>query len=358
MNNFNVWPEDWYLNGSITSTQADIQSRMVTFDHLTSWKDYGVFAGSWMMEPVHADWCWDDDGWLSQYNDYDAWDLEYRPGKEMWAPGSNYYGTLDTHTFTNTVQGVAYWVTPRAWDLVEGETISVELSERPYWAVKPFKGVAAEAFTPGTGSPAKVAEVLANGYWGEMVLGHGPDASLYSSTYYDSDTKTITYVGPMSFMDDANTMSELHPELYPDLEQTGSPVTIMSVSRVSNYSMRIVEPGPYVAGMTYTLEVTAKNFTGVTVTDWNGTVDLSVVGGGAILGSSSLQFEVTDLGVKTTTIEFTAGSVIIMSEDRGFPLDIFGEITILTEIPEFPTLLIPVIGAVAVFVAFRRRKSK
>jgi hypothetical protein len=344
MTNFNVWPEDWYLNGTITSTQAD---------HLTNWKDYGVFTGAWMMEPVHADWTFDDDGWLSQYNDYEASDLEYRPGKEMWAPGSNYYGTLDTHTFTNTVQGVAYWVTPRAWDLVEGETIAIELSDRPFWAVKPFKGTAAEAFTPGTGSPAKVAEVMANGYWGEMVLGHGPDASLYSSTYYDSEAKTITYVGPLSFEDDDNSMTEL----YPGLEQTGSPLTIMSVSRVSNYSMRIVEPGPYVAGATYTLEVTAKNFTGATVTDWNGTVDLSVVGGGAILGASSLQFEVTDLGVKTTTIEFTSGSVIIRSEDRGFPLDIFGEIAVLTEIPEFPTLLIPVVGAVAVFVALRRRKT-
>lgn len=56
MNNFNVWPEDWYLNGTITSTGANVQSRMVTFDHITSWKDYSVYTGAWIMEPVHADW--------------------------------------------------------------------------------------------------------------------------------------------------------------------------------------------------------------------------------------------------------------------------------------------------------------
>jgi hypothetical protein len=363
MSNFNVWPEDWYLNGTITSSQADVQSRMVTFDHLTSWTDYNsllaegadgkTWAGSWMMEPVHADWAYDDSGgWVSQYNDYSAFAVNYRPGKEMWAPGSNYYGTDDIHDLAQTAQGVAYWVTPRAWDLVAGETIEIKLADR-FWAIEPYKGVATEDFKAG-GSTVKVAEVMAHGYWGEMVLGHGPDASLYSEDYYDPDTKTITYVGPMNFEDHHNDMPA-----YSDLEQTGSPNTILSVSRVSSYSMRIVEPGPYWVGETYTLEVTAKNYTDVTVTDWNGTVDLSVAQGGAVLGSSSLTFDPVDGGVATTTIEFTTtGTTVIEGEDNGFPLDVEGELTVSgVEIPEFPTLLIPVIGAVAVFVALRRRKS-
>ena len=318
MNNFNVWPEDWYLNGTITSTGANIQSRMVTIDHITNWKDYSVYTGAWMMEPVHADWTWADasayGGWVSRYNPYDAYALTYRPGKEMWAPGSNYYGTGDTHTTANTVQGVAYWITPRAWDLVAGEKIVVKLADA-FWAVKPYKGVATEDFGKG-GSTVKKAEVLANGYWGEMVLGHGPDATLYSASYYDSAAKTLTFTGPMNFTDDDNTQ-------YPSLEQTGSPLIVTAVSRVSDYSMRIVEPGPYGVGNTYTLEVTAKNFTGVTVTDWNGTVDLSVVSGGATLGASSLTFVPADNGVKTTTITFTAaGAVVVGSADRGFPLDV------------------------------------
>lgn len=350
-NNLNVWPEDWYLNGTITSTGADIQSRMVTFDHITSWKDYSVFTGSWIIDPVHADWTYSDALWVSRYNDYDAYALTYRPGKEMWAPGSNYYGTLDTHTPNLPAQGVAYWVTPRAWDLVAGEKLVFKLSDQPFWAVTPYKGVAAEDFGKG-GSTLKKAEVLANGYWGEMVLGHGPDASLYSASYYDAATKTLTYTGPMTFADDDNTQ-------YPALEQTGSPLTVLSVSKVSNYSMRIVESGPYMVGQTYTLEVTAKNFTGVTVTSWNGTVDLSIVSGDANLGASSLVYAPSDNGVKTTTIVFNSvGTVVIGSADSGFPLDVFGSITIPTEIPEFPTLLLPVMAAAAMIVVFIRRRDK
>lgn len=362
MTNFQPWPEDWYLNGTITSTQANIQSRMVTFDHMTSWIDYGAFKapgtsgatweGAWTMEPGHADWTFDDlPGWVSRYNPYDAYALNYRPGKYMLAPGSNFYGTNDIHDLLNVPRGVAYWVTPRAWDLLAGEKIVVKLADA-FWAVKPYKGVAAEDFGKG-GSTLKKAEVLANGYWGEMVLGHGPDDSLYSSSYYDSATKTLTYTGPMNFADHRNTQ-------YGKLNQTGSPLIITSVSRVSNYSMRIVEPGPYWVGQTYTLEVTAKNYTGSTVTDWNRTVLLSVTQGGANLGSTMLTYSPANNGVITTTIEFTTtGTVVIKSEDQGFPLDVFGELVIGgVDIPEFPTLLIPVIGAVAIFVALRKRKSQ
>ena len=348
MSNYNVWPEDWYLNGTITSTQANITSRMVTFDHMTNWKDYSVFTGAWMMEPVHADWTYGDIGWISRYNDYDAF-TGWVPGKSMRAPGSNYYGTLDS-----VVSGsrIAYWVTPKAWDLVAGEKLEFDLADA-FWAVEPYKGVVAEDFVKLTGSTVKVAEVMSHGYWGEMVLGHGPDASLYSSSYYDSDTKTLTYVGPMTFADSDNSM-------YPSLEQTGSPLTVLAVSEVSNYTIRIVESGPYYTGVAYTLEVTAKNFTGVTVADWNGTVNLEILSGSATLGTASHTYIDAEDGVFTTTITFDAvGTVVVGSEDGGFPLDIFGEITIPgIDIPEFPTLLIPVIGAVAIFVAIRKRKAQ
>jgi hypothetical protein len=352
MNNYNVWGEDWYLNGTITSTQANIQSRMVVFTHMTNWKDYSVFTGAWMIEPVHSDWTYSDALWVSSYNDYDAYALSYRPGKEMWAPGSNYYGSLDTHTTAPTTQGLAYWMTPRAWDLVAGEKLVFKLADA-FWAIEPYKGVVIEDFAKGVGGVQKIAELMQHDYWGEMVLGHGTDASLYSSTYYDPDTKTISYTGPMTFADDNNNQ-------YPALEQAGSPLTVMAVSEVSNYTMRIVEAAPYYTGVAYTLEVVAKNYTGVTVLDWNGTVDLAVLEGDATLGTTSHTYIDAEDGVFTTTITFNAvGDVVIGSEDSGFPLDIFGEITIpAILIPEFPTLLIPVIGAIAIFVAMKKRKSQ
>jgi hypothetical protein len=301
---------------------------------------------------VHSDWTWSEDLWVSRYNDYDAYALYYRPGKEMWAPGSNYYGSLDTHTTANTIQGLAYWMTPRAWDLVAGEKLVFKLADA-FWAIEPYKGVATEDFAKNVGGVQKIAELMQHDYWGEMVLGHGPDASLYSSTYYDPDTKTISYTGPMTFADHDNSM-------HANLEQTGSPLTIMAISEVSNYTMRIVEAGPYYTGVPYTLEVVAKNYTDVTVLDWNGTVNLAVLLGDATLGTTSHAYIDAEDGVFTTTITFNSvGTVVIGSEDSGFPLDIFGEITIpATLIPEFPTLLIPVIGAAAIFVAMKKRKSQ
>jgi hypothetical protein len=296
MNNINVWPEDWYLNGTLTSTYANIQSRMVTFDHITQWKDYSVYTGAWMIEPVQSDWTYSEGLWMSRYNDYDAYALNYRPGKEMWAPGSNFYGEDDIYTTAQSTQGVAYWVTPRAWDLADGETIVVKLADA-FWAIEPYKGVALEDFAKGVGGVLKTAELMQHDYWGEMVLGHGPDASLYSSTYYDPATKTITYAGPMTFADDNNGM-------HAALEQTGSPLIVLSVSEVSHYTMRIVEAGPYVSGVPYTLEVVAKNYTGVTVADWNGTVNLALPMGGATLGATSHKYLVSEAGVWTTSITF------------------------------------------------------
>src|SRR4030042_179705 len=157
----------------------------------------------------------------------------------------------------------------------------------------------------------------------------------------------------MTCADDDNFM-------HATLEQTGSPLTVMAVSEVSNYTMRIVEAAPYYTGVAYTVEVVAKNYTGVTVLDWNGTGDLAVLEGDATLGTPSHTYIDAEDGVFTTTITFnTVGDVVIGSEDSGFPLDIFGEITIpAILIPEFPMLLIPVIGAIAIFVAIRKRKAQ
>lgn len=79
---------------------------------------------------------------------------------------------------------------------------------------------------------------------------------------------------------------------------------------------------------------------------------------GANFGSNAVWYTAAESGIVTTTIEFTmVGNTLIQAEDSWFPLDVSGGLAVIeVEIPEFPTLLIPLLCAAAV-VALRRRKS-
>jgi hypothetical protein len=68
---------------------------------------------------------------------------------------------------------------------------------------------------------------------------------------------------------------------------------------------------------------------------------------------------VGDSGVWTVTIVFTtAGSKTITSTDSILPLDLVYVLTFDTLIPEFPSILIPVMMGAAMIVVFIRRMDK
>jgi hypothetical protein len=76
-------------------------------------------------------------------------------------------------------------------------------------------------------------------------------------------------------------------------------------------------------------------------------------------GASSHTFAWNETIWNTTVVFNSAGTYNLASGDQYFYLDVSNLYTFVVNgvIPEFPTLLIPVIGAAAIFVVLRRRKT-
>jgi len=303
-------PEDWYLNGTASPTGTDIKSRMVCVNNMLAWKDTGFYSPAWYLDFMHIDytpnnpWHVGTDGkWLSRYDPYMA-TPSYKPTYMTWSPGTLTYGI-----------GCAYPFPPMNENLLANEKLVIQLPDasRSVAGYMPYRG----AGTQDTLSAAKLAELNSHLIWGELGLGSTYPTALRSAMYYDHMTKTLTLNGPMTLARNPNSA-------FRALNATGSPSFCFDVMRVSNYAMSIVEPAPYSAGQTYHLQLTAKNVTGATVTDWNGTVALSQEGG-VVLGDQSHTFVPADAGVWTTTIQFSDPSLWrVDATDSWFPLDVTG----------------------------------
>jgi hypothetical protein len=158
-----------------------------------------------------------------------------------------------------------------------------------------------------------VTEIQSNGVSGEFVLGHGYPATLYSTTYYDPATKTITIPGGTSFPVNANPA-------YPTILESGTPLFYFDISPVSHYSLSIVEAGPYVAGTTYTLRVIPGDVANNPVR-CNQTMDLPAVAG-VTYGATSHTFAWNESMWNTTIVFAGPGTYALTSQDRYFYLDI------------------------------------
>ncbi len=307
--------EDWYLNGTVGPTGADVFSRCVSVYNMMAWKDPGFYCPAWQMEVAHIDYAPNnglhvntDGKWNSRYNPYMA-TTTVKPTYMSWTPGTLTYG-----------HGVAYWYPPMNWNLLAGEKLTVKLpaSSKGVLGYMPYAGTGMQ----DTLTEAKKVELQSHTVWGELGLGNLYPASLRSSTYYNHATKTLTITGPTSFPRNPNTA-------FPLLNATGSPSFQFDVMRVSDYAMAIQEPGPYVTGQAYHLTLTAKNVTGATVTNWNGTIDLTATTG-TTLGATSLWFGPGSNGVVSTTMTFTAnGAKTITATDRNNSLDVLSSLPVM-----------------------------
>jgi hypothetical protein len=337
-----IYPDDWYFNVTLSPTGCDFQSRMNSAYLLTTWKDPNWWGPSWMLESEHVDYNDYSAIWISRFMDYQAYSSSWRPLRAQWEPGTNNIGARS-----------AYWSTPALWNLATNERLVVELPSGGYMGYVPYKGTVSDVFPKnGGGNDLKVAELNTHQMWGELVLGPGTfPADIYDATYYDAATKTLTFEGPTSWGGNMN------PEpAYNFLYETGSPMFMLDVAKVSAYELSILG-GPPTAPGTYTLVVTAKNVTGQTVTNWNGTVNLAVTGP-ATLGPSTHTFVVGDNGVWTTSLTITGpGPIEVSSVDSIFTLDVTFVLP-LNIIPEFPSLLVPVMAAASMIVVLIRRRDK
>ncbi len=335
--------EDWYLNGTLNSEYGDVHERMTTVYHMTTWKDSSWFGPSWMIEGQHIDYTADkgppSPDWVSNFDPYFQYyyDAGYEPTRMCWIPGQTSYGVR-----------VHYWQTPMVMSLADGESLTIQLpTVRPGWGITPY-GDASDIL-----DAAKVTQLNSNGKWGEWVLGKGWPAWYYSTSYYDKWNKTLMFNGPMSFDRNPNPIAG-----YNQINESGSPQILLDISPVSHYEMVLPAP-PYQPGIPYQLTVKATNFTNQVFRTWNGTVLLTAAGS-ASFGATSHTFVPGDTGWWNTTVTFgDMNGVTIYATDQVFGLDVWDTKTIPSGdfIPEFPTLLIPVIGAAAIFVVLRRRKT-
>jgi hypothetical protein len=366
---FQGYPEDFYLNGTASSNGADIHVRQTLVYKMLAWKDNSPSSvwgpAAWNLPTVHTDACANTlavspagpTTWTSRYNLYQATSTANFPPKMEWSPGTVNYGT-----------NVMFWQSFHGYNVSAWDNVTIKLPSAGVLGYNPYRGAL------DTINDAKVIELNSNMVWGELVLGHGYPSWLYSSSAsggkytYNNVTKTIRMQGPLTINDVPNPVPG-----FPRRNATSSPDFVFAVSKVSYYDVEITTPGPYNAGIQYTLRVTAKNISGNAVTDWNGTVNLATNNLLSTWGAngSSHTFVAPNNGVWWTTITFGTPNKVntyVNATDSRFALDVFwagpnqnvngGSISIGTLIPEFPTLLIPVMGMAAAVVVVARRRKK
>jgi hypothetical protein len=273
-------------------------------------KDSTNTINGWALEATHIDWCGNSPMHQSYPSPYSAYDPDVTDVTHVsWAPLTTRYGLP-----------VSYAVAPMHWNLIAGEKFIVKLPSASTSVV----GYDPERSTSDVLWGTKVAEMAANMNWGEMVMGNGyPNSGTNNlKNFYNPTTKTVTLVGPLNFAKNWNPA-------FPNVLNTGAPMFMLDVAEVSDYSLEIVgDTPPYddlVPGTPYTLLVTAKNITGDTVTDWNGTVDLT--SSNINIAEISHTFVASDQGVWQTTFQLVDyGDFSIMATDRTFPLDVAGVI--------------------------------
>ena len=344
--------EDWYLNGTFAPTMGDLNSKMTTAYHMTMWKDPDFWNPAWIIEPQNMDYTADNGGdpYVSYFDSYfcSYYGNTYKPLRKNWIPGQRYWGT-DVH----------FWTSPMTWNLDQYESLTVKLPlNKQGWGIRPYLSLN-NTTGPNQLPGNSAAEQYENGVWGEWMLGHGyPSADIYSLTYYNPTTKTLSWTGPKSFARNLDVGTPSYPNAPYYVNESGSPFVVIDIGRVSQYNLTLQgNPSPIYAQQTYTLQVKPLNYTGAQAY-CNQTVVLPVIAG-VTYGATSHTFAWNETIWNTTVIFSGPGTYNLASGDQYFYLDVSDLYTFIVDgvIPEFPTLLIPVIGAAAIFVAIRRRKS-
>jgi hypothetical protein len=197
------------------------------------------------------------------------------------------------------------------WNLTSDETLVIKLPSATQngWGLEPYWS--SNYTVPGNA----VLEMQANGHTGEFVLGHGYPGTLYSPTYYNATTKTITIPGGTSWAPNMNPIAG-----YTSIYESGSPLFYFDISPVSHYNLSIVQASPYVTGQSYVLRVTPRDVNNAQAF-CNQTVELTPVSG-VTFGASTHTFAWNETSWDTTVVFANAGSISLVSRDQYFFLDI------------------------------------
>ena len=301
---WHAWPDDWYLNITMSPQSGNLMSRATMGYHLTAWKDMDFFSGAWMLESTYM-----DNAGSTIYhpnpNPYDPYDPDKtNVRRTSWLPGTVNYGG-----------SVSYWTAPKELDLAYGERLTIKLPLQELLGITPYRS------SSNVVDSAKLAELTSHSYWGEITMGNGWPSML--GDCYDSLDKTISLVGPIDF--------PVYPNpTWPGLMEYGSPTFIFDVSAASYYELSLLGPEPLVMGVDYPLMVTAKNLTGAVVTGWNSSVALTCHNAAVVFGEQVHSFSPIELGTFTTTIRIVMGwdAATIVASDMMYAYDVTGSLDV------------------------------
>ena len=343
-NAFQGWMEDMSLKINISPNMMNLSLEANIMYQLQAWEDDSdsVWSGGWKLENVHMDWC----GNTGTHNSYPSPYNLYDPDQTNWLTESRAPWT------THFDQNVSYWVAPLERDLYSDNTytyneyINIQLNTDDVIGFRPGQGTS-------DSDPTYYNTLHANQYWGRMVLGKGSWPYDDIAAAYDPVTKTIHLEGPLDFPIETQPGTS-------DVLLHGVPAFMFDVSPVSYYTVEVT--GPHTTTLADTITITGYNGTGAIMPTWyDGTVVLSDTDPGADPASVSHTWAPGDNGVWSTTITWqTAGVQYVNATDEWFDLDVSGSSGPISVslIPEFSTLLIPTIGAIAIFLVFRTKRRR
>lgn len=355
---FQDYGEDMYLNVSISPNMMNASYRQTCLYHMTAWEDpsSGVFSPAWMIEIMHLDYVGNVDSPFP-HNSYTSPFDRYDPNRYdnllipqitrlSLSPGTTHYD-----------KNVSYWITPVARNLSQYETVIVSLDTygRDVIGIKPYRAANDNLVT-------KKAELRGNFTWGRLSLGDGNFPRTEIRNAYDKQAKEIRLVGPMDMSLAFNTDYWFDSVVMGDRMLThGAPMFILDVVPVDHYDVEVT--GPHMIGTMDQVRVIAKNATGHTVTSWNGTVNLDCTDADGVLDATSHAYDPSKNGgiwITNVTWGSAAGTYWVNATDATWTLDILGTsgpIPVIL-VPEFATLIIPIVGIMAIFLVMRARKKE
>lgn len=358
--------EDLYLNCSISQAMANSSMRQVTTYMMTAYEDDSdnTWSGGWKLEiGAHMDYLGTVTGGQSQ-NSYPSPYDKYDPDK--YAPDYSIEANLPGTTLFNRNVSYFAWA-PHVRNLTKYECIIVSLTtgtaktNAQVLGIQPYTGLS------NTLSAAKVNELNRWSYWGNLRLGDGSYPRTEIIAGYTAATRTLNLSGGTTGMPMPQTLNTDYWGSYASGRHYihSLPTIQMDVAYVDHYDVVISGSGDRLVGIPYTVTVTARNATNAIATKTNTTVLLTTNNPGSTFGAASHLFvNGTDVGVWSTTITFGTAkdNSYVNATDSNFDFVVgeytFGSVMVPVIIPEFATLLIPIVGAMAVFFVMSAKKRR
>lgn len=399
--------EDTYLNASIRENMGNSSVRGVAVYQMLGWEDESktVWSGGWEIElGSHTDYIPNvigtQDTYPSPFDKYqlpgtgttinDVYTGDTTKSRDYRSPGALLF---------NTNASVCLQ-TPANKNLTKYEAIVVDLNllssawlVAKGWTAKYGGGtMAMQGYQSASATlgPAKEAEYSNNMYWGSLVLGQGCHPTNIT-TFYNAATKILNYSGGTTGIK-LGTVFNVdywggHVGQTSRSYSRGLPLLQFDVSPVSALQVT-VQPGTpnYAVNSNYWVKVTPVNCLGK-IPRLNGTA--------ALFLNSTVKFSSNGVGTtwpgNGSTVSFTTANASLWATVRwtGAKANAYVNATyemynysvggsavpspappvlsqaqkgsagpLIVLVPEFPTVLIPIVGMMAMFFIFRTRRRK